>query len=173
MRDYTGNFHQRSLTDVEIGNLSGQSCILASVRQDKKLDDRQLAFLQTAVLYTTAAGHRRVRVMNLSLPITSHIGNLFRFADFDACIVQTLREGDCQRDLERCLTLKLDFHSQQSFRPARDRLWTSDGTLRSVVSRCCLCTASTARRRLSRGRCVTSFGSDRRRINEAIRCASS
>ena len=53
-----------------------------------------MAFVQTAVLHTTAAGERRVRVMNLSIPITSHIGNIFRFADFDASLLQIVKEGE-------------------------------------------------------------------------------
>jgi protein transport protein SEC24 len=94
VHDHTGNFHQRTLTDLDFGNIGAQSSFVASLRHDAKLDDRQLAFVQAAVLHTTPSGERRVRVMNLSIPVTSHIGNIFRFADFDACLVQILKEGN-------------------------------------------------------------------------------
>ena len=39
--------------------------------------------MQCALLYTTTAGARRIRVHTLSLPCTNVMGNLFRSADLD------------------------------------------------------------------------------------------
>lgn len=91
---YSGNFHQRSLTDLEFGTLASDKSFTAIIKHDNKLDDRQSAFFQAAALYTTASGERRVRTMNISMPVTSHIGNVFRFADFDASVLVYLKEGE-------------------------------------------------------------------------------
>lgn len=46
------------------------------------------------MLYTSAAGQRRVRVHNLSVPVTSLLANVFRFADMDTTITYIAK--DCQ-----------------------------------------------------------------------------
>jgi protein transport protein SEC24 len=75
----------------------------ATLKYDNKLEDKQVSYVQVAVLYTTAGGERRVRVLNLSLPATNHIGNVFRFADFDTSVVMLLKEGEddvgCRRSV--------------------------------------------------------------------------
>ena len=47
------------------------------------LDDKNEAFFQCAILYTTMFGLRRIRVINVSLPTSQIIGNYFKFADID------------------------------------------------------------------------------------------
>ena len=68
----------------------------ATLKYDNKLEDKQMSYVQVAVLYTSAGGERRVRVLNLNLPVTNHIGNVFRFADFDTSVVRLLKEGGWQ-----------------------------------------------------------------------------
>ncbi|KAH7060957.1 sec24-related protein [Auriculariales sp. MPI-PUGE-AT-0066] len=49
------------------------------------LDERQPAYVQCATLYTDAAtGNRRVRVINLAVPVSGLAGNVFRGADCEA-----------------------------------------------------------------------------------------
>lgn len=57
------------------------------------LDDRSFAFVQSAVLYTTVTGERRVRVCNVALQVVSLAGNVFRFADMDTVVSVMIREG--------------------------------------------------------------------------------
>ncbi|KAH9946861.1 sec24-like protein [Amylocystis lapponica] len=59
-----GNFLESSATDLAFGTLDA----------DKAISVQQLAFIQCAVLYTTAAGQRRVRVCNLALQVASLAG---------------------------------------------------------------------------------------------------
>jgi len=58
-----------------------------------KLDDRVPAFVQVAVLHTTAQGERRVRLLNMTLGVSSMIGNIFRFADLDAAVTVFIKGG--------------------------------------------------------------------------------
>jgi len=44
-------------------------------------------------LYTTASGERRVRTHNLSVPVTSVLGNVFRFADMDTTLTYVTKEA--------------------------------------------------------------------------------
>lgn len=93
--EHNGNFFQRSMTDLEFGTLDESKAFTATIRHEgQKLDDRQNAFIQVATLYTSANGERRVRLLNLSFPVASLIGNVFRFADFDASVVLFYREGE-------------------------------------------------------------------------------
>lgn len=94
-----GCFNQKSLTDLDFGTMDGQQTFAALVKHDGKLDERALSFFQIAILHTTAAGHRRVRVLNISMPITNHIGNLFRFADLDTTITLMAKEAVSQAPL--------------------------------------------------------------------------
>ncbi|KAJ9121491.1 hypothetical protein QFC22_002107 [Naganishia vaughanmartiniae] len=114
VHNHIGNFHQRSLTDLEAGTMDPEQSLGAVLRHDGKLDERSMAFIQAAVLYTSATGERRVRTMNLSFPVTNHIGNLFKFSDFDTgmallykdAVTQALTKSlsDVRRGLtERCV----------------------------------------------------------------------
>lgn len=51
-----------------------------------------LAHVQCAVLYTSRAGERRVRVLNLALRVTELAGNVFRYADSDATVAFFAKE---------------------------------------------------------------------------------
>ncbi|KAJ9098064.1 hypothetical protein QFC19_006499 [Naganishia cerealis] len=94
VHNHIGNFHQRSLTDLEAGTMDPEQSLGAVLRHDGKLDERSMAFIQAAVLYTSATGERRVRTMNLSFPVTNHIGNLFKFSDFDTGIALLYKDGE-------------------------------------------------------------------------------
>lgn len=93
--DHYGNFYQRSLTDLEFGQLSDGSAIAATMKYEGKLDERELCFVQVAVLYTSSTGERRVRTLNMSMGVTGLIGNVFRFADLDAAVTLYAKEGEC------------------------------------------------------------------------------
>lgn len=49
------------------------------------------------MLYTSAAGERRVRVCNLGLQVAGMAGNVFRFADMDAVVCHLVRQGALKR----------------------------------------------------------------------------
>jgi len=47
------------------------------------LDEKTESSFQCAVLYTAINGERRIRVLNISLPNTTALGNVFKFAELD------------------------------------------------------------------------------------------
>jgi len=63
------------------------------LKHEGKLDEKTDAHFQSATLYTTASGERRVRVHNLCVPVTSVLGNVFRFADMDTTLTVVAKEA--------------------------------------------------------------------------------
>ena len=93
VQEHLGGFYQRASTDLELGCVNDQTAIGVTFRHDARLDEKEMAYVQVATLYTTASGDRRVRVCNLALGVTSLIGNVFRFADLDAVVTIFAKEG--------------------------------------------------------------------------------
>jgi protein transport protein SEC24 len=91
---YYGNFHERSVTDLDIGILDADKAISVQIEHSRKLDARDYVFLQCAVLHTTPQGQRRVRTCNLALQVADLAANVFRYADMDAVVCHLARE--CQ-----------------------------------------------------------------------------
>ncbi|KAF9921778.1 COPII coat Sec23p-Sfb3p heterodimer component [Linnemannia zychae] len=84
--EHFGNFHMKNSTDLEIAGLDSEKAYGVLVKHDGRLDEKTEASFQVALLYTTADGHRRVRVHNFSTPVTTLLGNVFRWADMDTTI---------------------------------------------------------------------------------------
>lgn len=91
--EHYGNFHQRSLTDLEFGTIGESAAIGAVIKYEGKLDEKDLCYVQVAVLYTSSGGERRVRVLNTSMGVTGLVGNVFRFSDLDASVTLYAKEG--------------------------------------------------------------------------------
>ena len=66
-----------------------------SSHQRITLSKQTQAHLQSALLYTTAAGERRVRVCNLSLPVVSLAGNVYRYGDYEGVVAAFAKIGKC------------------------------------------------------------------------------
>lgn len=113
---HRGNFHQYSTTDLAFGTLDSDKALSVNFVHAKGLDTRQYACIQSAVLYTTADGQRRVRVCNLALQVAPLAADVFRYADMDAVISYLMREcGPFLNKvflytlmLQRCLTNEND-----------------------------------------------------------------
>lgn len=88
-----GNFTQRSVSEVEAATLDADKAFTASFEHAGTLSAREYAHIQVAVLHTTPAGQRRVRVMNLALQVGDLAGNVFRYADIDATVAYSVRRA--------------------------------------------------------------------------------
>ncbi|KAI1311905.1 COPII coat Sec23p-Sfb3p heterodimer component [Mortierella claussenii] len=84
--EHFGNFHMKNSTDLELAGIDSEKAFGVLVKHDGKLDEKTEASFQVALLYTTADGRRRVRVHNFSTPVTTLLGNVFRWADMDTTI---------------------------------------------------------------------------------------
>ncbi|KAL2324013.1 hypothetical protein Fmac_023071 [Flemingia macrophylla] len=83
VQEYFGNFCKRIPTDVDLPGIDCDKTFMVTLKHDDKLQDGSECAFQCALLYTTVYGQRRIRVITLSLPVTSMLSNLFRAADLD------------------------------------------------------------------------------------------
>ncbi|RPD55953.1 sec24-like protein [Lentinus tigrinus ALCF2SS1-6] len=88
-----GNFFESAAADLEFGTIDADKTIVVALEHARTLDDRQYAFIQSAILYTTREGQRRVRVHNLALRVVTLAGNVFQYADMDATVSLLIRES--------------------------------------------------------------------------------
>ncbi|KAH9886074.1 sec24-like protein [Cubamyces lactineus] len=88
-----GNFYESAAADLEFGTMDADKTIAVSFEHTRTLDDRQYAFIQAALLYTTVTGERRVRTFNVALRVVTLAGNVFQYADMDATVSYMLREA--------------------------------------------------------------------------------
>lgn len=82
---YHGNFIQHSFgADLEIGVIDADRAIGITFKHDGKLDSKLDAHFQSALLYTTANGERRVRCCNIVASVSDIAKESIKFVDQDA-----------------------------------------------------------------------------------------
>ncbi|PKK64784.1 hypothetical protein RhiirC2_665880 [Rhizophagus irregularis] len=86
VEEHFGNFNMRNTTDIELAGIDSDKAFGALLKYDGKLDEKTDAYIQCALLYTTATGQRRVRTHNLSVSVTTLLGNVFRHAEMDTTV---------------------------------------------------------------------------------------
>ncbi|KAL6875599.1 hypothetical protein ACP4OV_013112 [Aristida adscensionis] len=104
VQDYFGNFCKRVPTDIDLPAIDSDKTIMVNFKHDDKLQENSECGFQCALLYTTVYGERRIRVINLSLPCTSTLSNLFRYADLEtqfACFLKQAANGITTSPLSR------------------------------------------------------------------------
>ncbi|TNN14398.1 Protein transport protein isoform 1 [Schistosoma japonicum] len=82
--EFYGNCYLPNTTDVELASVSADMAITTELRHDDKLQEGELVFVQVACLFTSLSGQRRLRIHNLSIPVTSMIPDVFRLVELDA-----------------------------------------------------------------------------------------
>uniref|UniRef100_A0A7S4DQB5 Uncharacterized protein n=1 Tax=Lotharella globosa TaxID=91324 RepID=A0A7S4DQB5_9EUKA len=90
-----GNYFAREASEMEIPVINCDSSFGVMLSHDSKVTTKE-ACVQTALLYTTPEGQRRIRIHTLSLPVTSALCNLFRHSDLDTIINLSLKQGVSQ-----------------------------------------------------------------------------
>ncbi|XP_054838382.1 protein transport protein Sec24C isoform X2 [Eublepharis macularius] len=84
--DFFGAFYMSNTTDVELAGLDCEKTITVEFKHDDKLSEDSGALLQCAVLYTSCAGQRRLRIHNLSLNCCTQLADLYRNCETDTLI---------------------------------------------------------------------------------------
>ena len=91
---YYGNFLQKnSAADLEFGSIDADKAVTVTFTHDGVLDEKLDAHFQSALLYTTASGQRRVRVQNMVAAVTRNVRETFRVADQDAIVTVLAKEA--------------------------------------------------------------------------------
>ncbi|XP_074730752.1 protein transport protein Sec24C isoform X4 [Strix uralensis] len=84
--DFFGAFYMSNTTDVEMAGLDCNKTITVEFKHDDKLSEDSGALLQCALLYTSCAGQRRLRIHNLSLNCCTQLADLYRNCETDTLI---------------------------------------------------------------------------------------
>lgn len=92
---YHGNFlqHGGPSADIEFGVIDEDKAMCIMFSHDGKLDPKVDAHFQSALLYTTKTGERRVRCSNIVAAVTDVARDAVRWADQDAILGVLAREG--------------------------------------------------------------------------------
>ncbi|KAJ7060993.1 sec24-related protein [Mycena amicta] len=106
--DHHGNFSPRGSTEVEFGVLDADKALSVTLQHAGTLDTRGYAYLQSAVLYTSVDGQRRVRTCNLALPVVELAWNVFKLADLNATVHHLARHAILQMKSEKLSNIRED-----------------------------------------------------------------
>jgi len=81
-------------TDMIMATLDSDKSIQVEIQYEEKLDSKESAFIQAAMLFTSSSGQRRLRIHNLALPVTSDYGSIYRLADEDVIVAHLFKNGE-------------------------------------------------------------------------------
>ncbi|XP_027460960.2 protein transport protein Sec24A isoform X3 [Zalophus californianus] len=81
---FHGNFFVRSTDLLSLPNVNPDAGYAVQMSVEENLTDTQLVSFQSALLYTSSKGERRIRVHTLCLPVVSTLNEVFLGADVQA-----------------------------------------------------------------------------------------
>ncbi|KAK6433685.1 COPII coat Sec23p-Sfb3p heterodimer component [Oleoguttula sp. CCFEE 5521] len=91
---YSGNFTQHTFgADLELASITQETGMSVTFSYDGKLDPKQDAHFQSALLYTTSTGQRRVRCSNIVARVSESARDAMRFVDQDAVLSIMAKES--------------------------------------------------------------------------------
>lgn len=91
---YAGNFTQHTFgADLELATVTEDSGMCVTFTYDGKLDIKQDAYFQSALLYTTQSGQRRVRCSNLVATVSESARESMKVVDQDAVLAVLAKES--------------------------------------------------------------------------------
>ncbi|XQJ27600.1 protein transport protein Sec24C, putative [Leishmania guyanensis] len=83
---YRGHYLSQTVQDMDLASITGSSTFFVEFAHEDNLPKDNYAHYQTALLYTTRSGHRRVRVQSCRLRVASSLTVLFRNMDLEAVL---------------------------------------------------------------------------------------
>ncbi|OXB76796.1 UNVERIFIED_CONTAM: hypothetical protein H355_016277 [Colinus virginianus] len=83
---FHGNFFVRSTDLLSLANVNPDAGFAVQMSIEESLTDTSLACFQTALLYTSSKGERRIRVHTLCLPVVNSLTDVYAGADVQAVV---------------------------------------------------------------------------------------
>ena len=82
---FHGHFFLRGTDLLALPNVDEDAAFAIEIAHEENALTATTCCLQAALLYTSSAGERRIRVHTVQLPVTSGLAALYEAADVDAC----------------------------------------------------------------------------------------
>ncbi|KAI5937874.1 Protein transport protein Sec24B [Manis javanica] len=86
MHTFHGNFFVRSTDLLSLANINPDAGFAVQLSIEESLTDTSLVCFQTALLYTSSKGERRIRVHTLCLPVVISLADVYAGVDVQAAI---------------------------------------------------------------------------------------
>uniref|UniRef100_A0A8C8RQG4 SEC24 homolog B, COPII coat complex component n=1 Tax=Pelusios castaneus TaxID=367368 RepID=A0A8C8RQG4_9SAUR len=83
---FHGNFFVRSTDLLSLANVNPDAGFAVQMSIEESLTDMSLVCFQTALLYTSSKGERRIRVHTLCLPVVTSLADVYAGADVQAAL---------------------------------------------------------------------------------------
>ncbi|XP_056659073.1 protein transport protein Sec24B isoform X6 [Monodelphis domestica] len=83
---FHGNFFVRSTDLLSLANINPDAGFAVQMSIEENLTDTSLVCFQTALLYTSSKGERRIRVHTLCLPVVSSLADVYAGVDVQAAV---------------------------------------------------------------------------------------
>ncbi|XP_069097270.1 protein transport protein Sec24B isoform X4 [Pleurodeles waltl] len=83
---FHGNFFVRSTDLLSLANINPDAGFAVQMSIEESLTDTSLVCFQTAVLYTSSKGERRIRVHTLCLPVVTSLSDVYAGCDIQAIV---------------------------------------------------------------------------------------
>ncbi|XP_078532711.1 protein transport protein Sec24B isoform X3 [Lissotriton helveticus] len=83
---FHGNFFVRSTDLLSLANINPDAGFAVQMSIEESLTDTSLVCFQTAVLYTSSKGERRIRVHTLCLPVVTSLSDVYAGCDVQAIV---------------------------------------------------------------------------------------
>ncbi|KAI6190977.1 Sec23/Sec24 trunk domain-containing protein [Aphelenchoides bicaudatus] len=91
---FYGAFFMDNVTDMQIGALDCDKSIQVEIKHDNDLNEKERVYIQVATLFTSVGGQRRLRIHNLTLPVTSDYVTMYSAADQDSVFAFLLKHAE-------------------------------------------------------------------------------
>ncbi|KAI1724885.1 sec23/Sec24 trunk domain-containing protein [Ditylenchus destructor] len=91
---FYGSFYMQNTTDIEMSAIDADKSVQVEIKYDDKLEEKEPVIFQAAVLFTSCGGQRRLRIHNLSLPVTTDHNQIYRLTDEDAIVTHLFKAAE-------------------------------------------------------------------------------
>uniref|UniRef100_A0AC35U0P2 MPN domain-containing protein n=1 Tax=Rhabditophanes sp. KR3021 TaxID=114890 RepID=A0AC35U0P2_9BILA len=91
---FLGHFLMQNSTDMEFGCLDRNKEVFVEIKYDDKLVENEPCYVQSATLFTSVSGSRRLRIHNLALNTTADFNLIYRFIESDTFMAYWYKAGE-------------------------------------------------------------------------------
>jgi protein transport protein SEC24 len=113
---YYGNFLNRSSDLLALPNCDADKAYGIQIAMEDGVSPGSEAYMQTALLYTTSDGQRRIRVHTIRIPTTAQVADMFASVDEDAmvCLMSKIAADKVVQQSSRGLKDARDLFEQRT-----------------------------------------------------------